>query len=460
MREPLLWICEGGKCSLVARRRLANLRSQEDKWSPFLHLVVIPQIFSEVESRVVCIKKLLFQKLSWGLRLAQHEDSLILITQDDVQLCGRFILELATLLDVAPEGWRSMHLCPGYMWGRMQNKPRLDRELPDVVRADPEWVVSKWAVVNDRLARLFQPAWVGGPLAFLIRRRGIASLLRQLQATSESLPDDMSLVFIATPDDYMLRKDLLCHEREQGRSQNSSYIMGRVVAISLAVLCGGTIYVAVFAKLTPEAKARTIIFLFMLICLVCFGVKTFKHQSLPSSQSASAVTDETPTRRQFLQQCRQTRLKLCERCSACPQDLPDPADTAAWLGAIEKLWKSGGCLRVSSTRHHFSLDKDLQSTKIGNAGLAFCAPSLSEPAERFSLLPCFLGPRHVAMRHVFSLANCAISNGVRDREYLLSLPESVLCECLTGERRLPSTDTLRQECLADIHAHVGCCAVV
>ena len=452
----------------MARRRLANLRSQEEIYSPFLHLVVIPQIFSKTESSEICIKKLLLEKLSWGLRLARHEDSLILITQDDVQLCGNFMSEIATILDVAPAGWRSLHLCAGYMWGRWHRKPSLDRELPDVVVADPEWVVPKWSVVDGRFARLFAPAWPGGPLAFLIRRRSIAVMLRQLEATSKSTPDDVSLVSVATPDDYMLRQDLLCHEREHGGSQHGSRSYGLYFAVLLAVLCGIAICAAAYTRVSPEANARNLTGLMVFSGLVGFCLEKFERLGIPSSQQNSAAekdgTVETPTRRQFLQQCGDARLALCEHGSGSLHDLPDPANVAAWLDAIEQLWKRGGCLRVYSALHHMTVDGDVQSlpaeSRIGSVGLAFCSASLAEPVGRFSLLPCSLGPRHVVMRRIAFLAKCAISNGVRDREYLLALPESILCECLTGERRLPSTVALKQECLSAISGQTECCAVI
>ena len=222
MKEPLLWITEGGRSTVIAERRLSNLRLQEEQWHPSLYLVVIPQIFSATQTRNFCIKQLLLEKLSWGLRLAPRDDSLILISQDDAHLCGQFIPALESLLNEAPEGWRTIHLCPGYMWGRMTNKPRLDRDLPSLVPADPDWVVPMINKVGTRFATLFEPAWVGGPLAFLIRRRHIESLLLQLRATSPDKPDDLTLVHTSTPNDYMLRKDLLCHEREQGGAQTST----------------------------------------------------------------------------------------------------------------------------------------------------------------------------------------------------------------------------------------------
>ena len=260
MKEPLLWITEGGKSSVIAQRRLANLRLQEEQLHPSLYLVVISQNFSDTKSRNSCIKELLLEKLSWGLRLAPRDDSLVLISQDDAQLCGQFIPELESLLYEAPEGWRTLHLCPGYMWGRVTNKTRLDRDLPSLVPADPDWVVPVNKKVGSRFATLFEPAWVGGPLAFLIRKRDIESLLLQLRSTNQDTPDDMTLVHKATPNDYMLRKDLLCHEREQGGAQNTHNVTGRVVAVVMLVSCCIAIYFVVTTRITFQNNIRAFFF--------------------------------------------------------------------------------------------------------------------------------------------------------------------------------------------------------
>ena len=46
MKEPLLWITEGSKSSVIAQRRLANLRLQEEQLHPSLYLVVIPHFLA------------------------------------------------------------------------------------------------------------------------------------------------------------------------------------------------------------------------------------------------------------------------------------------------------------------------------------------------------------------------------------------------------------------------------
>uniref|UniRef100_A0A6C0C0T2 Uncharacterized protein n=1 Tax=viral metagenome TaxID=1070528 RepID=A0A6C0C0T2_9ZZZZ len=458
MKEPLLWISEGGKSSVVARRRLANLRIQEEKWHPMLYLVVIPQIFSDTESRNTCIKRLLLAKLTWGSRLAPRDDSLVLITQDDVQLCGHFVPELTRLLDGAPKDWRTLHLCVGYLWGRMQNKPRLDRELPPVVPADPEWIVPKWTAQGDRLAHLFEPAWVGGPLAFLIRKRNIENLLMELRATSMSTPDDLTLVWIATRNDYMVRKDLLCHEREQGGAQNTTGALPRTFAAILAAVCCIAIYTATTTRLTLNSKLRAFIFLVVFVCLLFYVVKTVTPQNTPEIVASYPSTDATPTRHFFIEQCANVKLAQCVGCGVCAA-LSDPEDAGRWLASIEQLLDEGGCMRVSSTLHTFDASTYRNLDRTDKVGLAFCAASLAEPAERFSLLPCFVAPKHIALQRLYSLAKCAIANGAQEQNYLISLPESVLCECLTGERRLPSTEPLRKECLEAIKAHGECCAV-
>lgn len=459
MTDALLWITEGGKSSVIAQRRLANLRLQEEKLHPSLYLVVIPQIVNDTLSRNARIKKLLLEKLSCGLRLAPRDDSLVLISQDDAQLCGQFLPELRSLLDEAPEGWRTLHLCPGYMWGRVTNKARLDRDLPSPVPADPDWIVPVDKRVGSRFSTLFEPAWVGGPVAFLIRKRDIESLLLQLRSTNPTTPDDMSLVHKATPNDYMLRKDLLCHEREQGGAQNTHNVTGRVVAMVLLMLCCIAIYVVLTTRITFQNKIRAFFFLLFVAFVVLLTAHTVTTKPTPQPGTSFSSVNSIPSLLMFRQECGKAKLAQCKQKEFCTEALPNPADPGIWLAALETLFNNGGYLCISSTLNAFIPSEALQSSKASSAGVVFCSASLSEPLERFSLLPCLFAPKHIALQRIWSLARCAVSNGILDRNYLSELPESVLCECLTGERRLPSTDNLKQECLEAIRTQEDCCFI-
>ena len=42
-----------------------------------------------------------------------------IICDDDFFPCENFLQELNETVELLPENWRSLHLCPGYLWGRL-----------------------------------------------------------------------------------------------------------------------------------------------------------------------------------------------------------------------------------------------------------------------------------------------------------------------------------------------------
>ena len=138
---------------------------------------------------------------------------------------------------------------------------------------------------------------------------------------------------------------------------------------------------------------------------------------------------------------------MCDR-NAYIADLPSPSNIPLWLETLRYIWEYGGCLQISTSIPKIPHDiSSIVSKSRLHSGLAFSLSSLTSSILAFSLLPCNLGPRPVVLRQLLFVATTAIDNGVKDIEYLTHLPESVVCECLTGQRRLPQTTDIRAECI-------------
>ena len=181
-----------------------------------MYLHVVPQITGYYRKPLLT-RELLAIKLRKAMELMDMPEGLVLLTQDDVNFCLNFLEELERSLDEMPKDWRILHVCAGYMWGRKTNKPKYDSQGdPPYIALDPEKKIPAEQILSRRLARVFAPAWPGGPLAMLIRRKDIPDVLRDLDNINKMLPDDISLVEIAGDRDFMQLSPLLCYENEQG----------------------------------------------------------------------------------------------------------------------------------------------------------------------------------------------------------------------------------------------------
>lgn len=215
---PIVWITESGVSDKISERRHNNLLKQEKSLAPHVSLHIIPQI--KARSKKHATKRLLLIKLKKARELTDDPNTLIMITQDDVQFCKEFIPQLGKSLRELPSDWRLLHLCAGYLYGRgrgKDNRSKLDAELPNVVPLDPEGAIPADKRVG-RFCRMFAPAWPGGPVAFILRQRNISDILESIRrmAPGEGIPDDVTLFKIAGDGDYMQMSPVLCHEREQG----------------------------------------------------------------------------------------------------------------------------------------------------------------------------------------------------------------------------------------------------
>jgi len=240
---PLLWVTEAGNSSKVAQKRMQHLKEQSVAHG--IRLRIISQIPTQgdedIETQYNVTNQLLLNKLDAagaacleaslgnvqeplheGLDsfrvVADNAEQFVLISQDDVHFHREFVRELTCTLGELPTSWRSLHLCPGYLWGRA----RAFFTYPEAGMMNPEGYVPP-----SKYSRLFRGVLgtiaLGGPMAFIIRcgrvQEMVFSIKDMLAGKSSQHHDDVTLQRVSTQDDYVARNPQLCVEWTQGGSE-------------------------------------------------------------------------------------------------------------------------------------------------------------------------------------------------------------------------------------------------
>lgn len=239
---PLLWITEAGNRSGVSRNRLQHLKEQSVTHG--IRLRTISQISlqgeEDIETKYNITNQLLLNKLhaagavcfeaslhdaleasqegmGSSRGLANHTGQFVLISQDDVHFHRQFIAELTCTLAELPASWRSLHLCPGYLWG----KKHALFPYPEAGGMRPEGPVpqSNYSRIFPRIPPSIA---LGGPLAFVIRCSRVQDMVTAIKdnllRSNLRHPDDVTLQRISAKDDYVARNPQLCVEWAQGGS--------------------------------------------------------------------------------------------------------------------------------------------------------------------------------------------------------------------------------------------------
>jgi len=150
-----------------------------------------------------------------------------IICDNDFFPIDNFMNNLQATVDALPPGWRTLHLCPGFLWGRNGKIPC----APGILK--PSWPIDSLAVdpcgrffvVEDRDTYIQKEFWLGGPMAFLVNRATVDSLLADFKASFllEPTLNDVILTKILTSNDYICRLPLLGYEAEEGGATFKSF---------------------------------------------------------------------------------------------------------------------------------------------------------------------------------------------------------------------------------------------
>jgi hypothetical protein len=151
-----------------------------------------------------------------------------IICDDDFHPISNFLDELKITVKLLPENWRCLHLCPGALWGRRLHlcENVYTNIIEGLLYTDGN--ISELAYhpcgrffIEDGFKRFSgQCIWLGGPVAFLIRRERVKELMDEFIELfkKEWNPNDVILSQIMSKDDYVCRTPQMGYEKQFGNS--------------------------------------------------------------------------------------------------------------------------------------------------------------------------------------------------------------------------------------------------
>lgn len=151
-----------------------------------------------------------------------------LICDDDFIPCPNFLEELNNTAKLLPEKWRCLHLCPGYLWGRMfrDNTKKFMLNPEYDMTGVPYHESGRFYNECNRNLYLSRAFWLGGPIAILVNKKTVVNFLVDFINQYMACPsnNDVILTAILNKNDYICREPMLGYENEEGGStfQSSS----------------------------------------------------------------------------------------------------------------------------------------------------------------------------------------------------------------------------------------------
>jgi len=206
--------------SAISERRISNLVQNFSQYG-------IPLIIHHGNQNKEKIEILYENMLAMITLFKRTNYEFAIICDNDFFPIDNFVNNLEATVDALPPGWRTLHCCPGFLWGRNGRAPC----VPGVLK--PSWPIDsltvdpcgRFFVVEDRDTYIQKEFWLGGPMAFLVNKQTIDSLLADFKASFllEPTLNDVILTKILTSNDYICRLPLLGYEAEEGGATFKSF---------------------------------------------------------------------------------------------------------------------------------------------------------------------------------------------------------------------------------------------
>ena len=212
--------------TLIGNKRRNNLVSEFGKYNIDIHLLHGLNA-SGFPRREVAANITLTMFQSFETDFAADHIEYGLIVDDDFFPKSNFLDELKQTVDLLPNGWRSLHLAVGGLYGRHAH------EHDGHLNPEPRINVSHFQ--SHESGRFFtnvsaeiyfkEGLWLGGPMAVLVNKHTIAKLIKQY-TTKQNDPhlrrheaNDVLLVMCLTENDFICRDPMLGWEEMEGGTQ-------------------------------------------------------------------------------------------------------------------------------------------------------------------------------------------------------------------------------------------------
>ena len=200
--------------NLTSEKRKNNLLNNFLKWN-------IPVIFNEgIIDNTVPKHNVMFNIIKNAFETFRKSNCEYgIICDDDFFPIDNFLEEVNKTLSLLRNNWRSLHLCPGYLWGRkFRDKSKIGMLNPECDINNIPYHPSGRFYLNCVAYRyLDKNLFLGGPIAFVINKNNFESLLNDYvsQYNKYKFPNDIILSKILTFNDYICREPQLGYEEEE-----------------------------------------------------------------------------------------------------------------------------------------------------------------------------------------------------------------------------------------------------
>jgi hypothetical protein len=181
----------------------------------------IPLVFNDYIKKNETMHKISYEMIVNNLNFFKRTNiDYAIICDDDFNPIDTLFEELNKTIDLLPSNWRCLHLCPGYLWGRIY------RDSSKIGHLNPEH--NMYGIPYHESGRFYMNCnkntyssrhfWVGGPIAFVINKKDVDSLLTDFinRYNSNNNNNDVILTQILNEKDFICREPLLGFENEQG----------------------------------------------------------------------------------------------------------------------------------------------------------------------------------------------------------------------------------------------------
>jgi hypothetical protein len=193
----------------ISKKRRDNLINKFSKFDIILNQGIIDKT------------RRFYQTFKNALETFKNTDSeFAIICDDDFSPIDNFIDELNKTVELLPKYWRCLHLCPGYLWGRkFRDKSKIGSLNPEFnMDRIPFHESGRFYMDCDSNKYFRNKYWLGGPIALLVNKSTIDSLLNDYvaQYQKNKFNNDVILTKILTKNDFICREPMLGFEDEQG----------------------------------------------------------------------------------------------------------------------------------------------------------------------------------------------------------------------------------------------------
>lgn len=148
------------------------------------------------------------------------------LCDDDFFPIDNFLEELNKNVDLLPNDWKCLHLCPGYLWGRnFRDKSKIGKLNP-VYNMDGIKYNKNGRFYIDCNPETYQQKkfWMGGPISMLINKNSAQELLHKFindfkkDKIKNKKNNDVILTRILDNKCFVCRQPQLGYEEECGKS--------------------------------------------------------------------------------------------------------------------------------------------------------------------------------------------------------------------------------------------------